>query len=60
MVERLNPLFRTGECSVLLFLPVAHVFGRLVEVAALMAPIKLGHAPTSNTSRTNWPRSGRR
>ncbi|MGW6020797.1 AMP-dependent synthetase/ligase [Streptomyces sp. NPDC055099] len=45
VVERLKPLFCTGECSVLLFLPVAHVFGRLVEVAALMAPIKLGHAP---------------
>ncbi|NED93500.1 AMP-binding protein, partial [Streptomyces sp. SID11233] len=45
VVERLKPLFRTGECSVLLFLPVAHVLGRLVEVAALMAPIKLGHAP---------------
>jgi long-chain acyl-CoA synthetase len=44
-VERLKPLFRTGECSVLLFLPVAHVFGRLVEIASLMAPIKLGHAP---------------
>ncbi|MCM2392463.1 AMP-dependent synthetase/ligase [Streptomyces albipurpureus] len=41
-VERLKPLFRTGECSVLLFLPAAHVFGRLVEVAAVMAPIKLG------------------
>jgi len=45
IVARLSPLFRTGECSVLLFLPVAHVFGRLVEVASLMAPIKLGHAP---------------
>lgn len=45
VVERLKPLFRTGECSVLLFLPVAHVFGRLVQVGALMAPIKLGHAP---------------
>ncbi|MEU6661489.1 AMP-dependent synthetase/ligase [Streptomyces sp. NPDC046821] len=45
VVERLKPLFRTGDCSVLLFLPVAHVFGRLVEVASLMAPIKLGHAP---------------
>ncbi|KUL37791.1 long-chain fatty acid--CoA ligase [Streptomyces sp. NRRL F-4489] len=45
VVERLRPLFRTGESSVLLFLPVAHVFGRLVEVASLMAPIKLGHAP---------------
>ncbi|MGW6743836.1 AMP-dependent synthetase/ligase [Streptomyces sp. NPDC055025] len=44
-VERLKPLFRTGECSVLLFLPAAHVFGRLVEVAAVMAPIKLGCVP---------------
>ncbi|GAB2836822.1 AMP-dependent synthetase/ligase [Streptomyces daliensis] len=43
VVERLRPLFRTGESSVLLFLPVAHVFGRLVQVAAVMAPIKLGH-----------------
>ncbi|TKA08643.1 AMP-dependent synthetase/ligase [Actinacidiphila oryziradicis] len=43
VVERLRPLFRTGDSSVLLFLPLAHVFGRLVEVAAVMAPIKLGH-----------------
>ncbi|MFJ1600610.1 AMP-dependent synthetase/ligase [Streptomyces sp. NPDC088261] len=45
VVERLRPLFRTGECSILLFLPAAHVFGRLVEVAAVMAPIKLGCVP---------------
>lgn len=45
IVERLKPLFRTGECSVLLFLPTAHVFGRLVEVASVMAPIKLGCVP---------------
>lgn len=45
VVERLRPLFRTGDSSVLLFLPVAHVFGRLVQVASVMAPIKLGHAP---------------
>ena len=43
VVERLRPMFRTGESSVLLFLPIAHVFGRLVQVAAVMAPIKLGH-----------------
>ncbi|WP_328678714.1 AMP-binding protein [Streptomyces sp. NBC_00322] len=42
LVERLRPLFRTGESSVLLFLPAAHVFGRMVELAAVMAPIKLG------------------
>ncbi|MEU5978606.1 AMP-dependent synthetase/ligase [Streptomyces sp. NPDC047315] len=45
VVERLKPLFRTGESSVLLFLPAAHVFGRMVEVAAVMAPIKLGTLP---------------
>jgi long-chain acyl-CoA synthetase len=45
VVERLAPLFATGESSVLLFLPLAHVFGRLVEVAAVMAPIRLGHVP---------------
>ncbi|MER6524430.1 AMP-dependent synthetase/ligase [Streptomyces sp. NPDC001508] len=44
-VERLRPLFRTGECSVLLFLPLAHVFGRLVQIAPMMAPIKLGNVP---------------
>ena len=43
VVERLRPMFRTGEDSVLLFLPLAHVLGRLVEIAAVMAPIKLGH-----------------
>jgi long-chain acyl-CoA synthetase len=45
VVERLGPLFRTGHSSVLLFLPLAHVFGRLVEVASVMAPIRLGHVP---------------
>lgn len=45
VVERLRPLFRTGECSVLLFLPLAHVFGRMVQIAPMMAPIKLGCVP---------------
>jgi long-chain acyl-CoA synthetase len=49
IVERLRPLFRTGECSVLLFLPLAHVFGRLVQVAPMMAPIKLGTVPDIKT-----------
>ncbi|MFJ7907840.1 AMP-dependent synthetase/ligase [Kitasatospora sp. NPDC096204] len=43
VVERLAPLFRLGESSVLLFLPLAHVFARIVEIAPAMAPIKLGH-----------------
>jgi long-chain acyl-CoA synthetase len=42
-IQYLPPLFRTGESSVLLFLPQAHVLGRIVEIAAAMAPIRLGH-----------------
>jgi long-chain acyl-CoA synthetase len=49
VVARLRPLFRTGESSVLLFLPLAHVLGRLVQVAAMMAPVKLGHVPDVKT-----------
>jgi long-chain acyl-CoA synthetase len=49
VVERLAPLFRTGDSSVLLFLPLAHVFGRLVEVASVMAPIRLGLVPDVKT-----------
>jgi long-chain acyl-CoA synthetase len=49
VVARLRPLFRTGESSVLLFLPLAHVLGRLVQVAAMMAPIRLGHVPEVKT-----------
>ncbi|MFH8367314.1 AMP-dependent synthetase/ligase [Streptomyces sp. NPDC018031] len=48
-VARLKPIFATGESSVLLFLPEAHVFGRLVEIAAVLAPIKLGHVSDIKT-----------
>ncbi|MEV6105312.1 AMP-dependent synthetase/ligase [Streptomyces sp. NPDC051940] len=42
IIARLGPLFGEGG-SVLLFLPLAHVLGRIAEIAAVMAPIKLGH-----------------
>ncbi|MDA5285999.1 AMP-dependent synthetase/ligase [Streptomyces sp. NPDC054904] len=48
MVARWEPVFRAGpgeEASTLLFLPLAHVFGRMVEVAAVRARVKLGHQP---------------
>ena len=45
VVAMLDPLFRTGESSVLLFLPEAHVLGRIAEVSAALAPIKIGHLP---------------
>ncbi|MEU7134423.1 AMP-dependent synthetase/ligase [Streptomyces sp. NPDC046261] len=33
------------EASTLLFLPLAHVFGRMVQVAAVRGRVKLGHQP---------------
>ncbi|GLW72956.1 long-chain-fatty-acid--CoA ligase [Kitasatospora phosalacinea] len=43
VTARMPELFRTGESSVLLFLPLAHVLGRIAEIAAAVAPVKLGH-----------------
>ncbi|MEY7978160.1 AMP-binding protein, partial [Streptomyces pilosus] len=48
-IELLYPVFRarTGEeASVLLFLPMSHVFGRMVAVACVRARVRLGHAPS--------------
>ncbi|MDN3272047.1 AMP-dependent synthetase/ligase [Streptomyces sp. MA15] len=48
VVERWEPVFRSTrgeEASTLLFLPLAHVFGRMVEVAAIRGRVKFGHQP---------------
>ncbi|WP_189217989.1 MULTISPECIES: AMP-dependent synthetase/ligase [Streptomyces] len=48
-VALLHPVFtaRTKEeASVLLFLPMSHVFGRMVAVACVRARVRLGHAPS--------------
>ncbi|GAA3298388.1 AMP-dependent synthetase/ligase [Streptomyces cinereospinus] len=48
-VELLYPVFtaRTSEePSTLLFLPLSHVFGRMVAVACVRARVRLGHAPS--------------
>ncbi|MEV4128111.1 long-chain fatty acid--CoA ligase [Nocardia sp. NPDC049707] len=42
-IARVPTLFRTGESSVLLFLPLAHVLGRIAEVAAAFAPVCIAH-----------------
>jgi long-chain acyl-CoA synthetase len=42
-VEYLAPLFKGGDAATLLFLPVAHVFGRMVELASVMARATVGH-----------------
>ncbi|MEV5885151.1 AMP-binding protein [Streptomyces sp. NPDC052020] len=48
-IELLYPVFRAQsgeEPSVLLFLPMSHVFGRMVAVACVRARARLGHAPS--------------
>ncbi|MEV8057704.1 AMP-dependent synthetase/ligase [Streptomyces antimycoticus] len=48
IVERYEEAFhskRGDEAATLLFLPLAHVFGRMVEVAAIRGKVKLGHQP---------------
>ncbi|GHK00304.1 long-chain acyl-CoA synthetase [Streptomyces sp. Y2F8-2] len=47
--QLLHPVFhaRTSEePSTLLFLPLSHVFGRMVAVACIRARVRLGHAPS--------------
>ncbi|MFI6038772.1 AMP-dependent synthetase/ligase [Streptomyces sp. NPDC051315] len=47
-IELLYPVFKsdTEDLSVLLFLPMSHVFGRMVAVACVRARVRLGHAPS--------------
>ncbi|MFJ9242387.1 AMP-dependent synthetase/ligase [Streptomyces sp. NPDC101776] len=49
MVELLHPLFTevTGQvASTLLFLPLAHIMGRTLQIACLAARIEVGHCPS--------------
>ncbi|GAB2721423.1 AMP-dependent synthetase/ligase [Streptomyces bullii] len=48
-IELLYPVFRARtneEASVLLFLPMSHVFGRMVAIACVRARVRLGHTPS--------------
>nr|WP_229854514.1 long-chain fatty acid--CoA ligase [Streptomyces filipinensis] len=47
-IELLHPVFKgqDEEPSVLLFLPMSHVFGRMVAIACVRARVRLGHAPS--------------
>ncbi|MGQ4488275.1 long-chain fatty acid--CoA ligase [Streptomyces sp. 372A] len=48
MAARWEPVFHSrpgDEAVTLLFLPLAHVFGRMVEVTAIRGRVKLGHQP---------------
>ncbi|UUU44663.1 AMP-dependent synthetase/ligase [Streptomyces sp. NBC_00162] len=51
-VGLLHPVFKSvskDPASTLLFLPLSHVFGRMVAVGCLRARVKLGHAPSIST-----------
>ncbi|MDT0380690.1 AMP-dependent synthetase/ligase [Streptomyces sp. DSM 42041] len=51
-VELLHPVFTSlnrHPPSTVLFLPLAHVFGRMVAVGCLRARVRLGHAPSIQT-----------
>ncbi|THA23717.1 long-chain fatty acid--CoA ligase [Streptomyces sp. RKND-216] len=53
IVTRYEPVFRSrpgDEAATLLFLPLAHVFGRMVEVAAIRGRVRLGHQPNLNAA----------
>ncbi|WP_405498072.1 AMP-dependent synthetase/ligase [Streptomyces sp. NBC_00096] len=48
-VELLHPVFKSvskDPASTLLFLPLSHVFGRMVAVGCMRARVKVGHAPS--------------
>ncbi|MGW6204086.1 AMP-dependent synthetase/ligase [Streptomyces sp. NPDC055089] len=48
MASRWESVFHSkpgDEAATLLFLPLAHVFGRMVEVTAVRGRVKLGHQP---------------
>ncbi|MGA4841849.1 AMP-dependent synthetase/ligase [Streptomyces sp. G45] len=48
-VALLHPIFKevTGQtASTLLFLPLAHILGRTIQIACLLARIELGHCPS--------------
>jgi len=45
----LPEIFEMGDASTLLFMPLAHVFARIIEIACLEAGAALGHWPNSAT-----------
>ncbi|NEB02034.1 AMP-dependent synthetase/ligase [Streptomyces sp. SID13726] len=50
-VELLHPIFKEvtdQTASTLLFLPLAHIMGRTLQIACLMARIEIGHCPSIN------------
>ncbi len=45
VVQGMPDVFLKPGASTLLFLPLAHVFGRIIQLGAIRARVRLGHAP---------------
>lgn len=45
LVKGIPEVFDVPEASTLIFLPLAHVFGRLIQVAMLRGEVTIGHCP---------------
>ncbi|MGV9555491.1 AMP-dependent synthetase/ligase [Streptomyces sp. NPDC003522] len=53
VIERWEPVFHSrkgDEAATLLFLPLAHVFGRMVQIAAVRGRVRFGHQPQLQAS----------
>ena len=53
VIDRWEPVFHSrkgDEAATLLFLPLAHVFGRMVQVAAIRGGVRFGHQPQLNAA----------
>ena len=45
LVEGIPEIFKAPQASTLIFLPLAHVFGRLIQVAMIRGKVTIGHCP---------------
>jgi long-chain acyl-CoA synthetase len=50
-IEMLPELFEDDAAATLLFLPLAHVFGRMLQVAALLKGVHIGHSDVARITR---------
>jgi long-chain acyl-CoA synthetase len=50
-IEFLPELFEEEDGATLLFLPLAHVFGRMIQVAVLLAGVRTGHSDIARISK---------
>lgn len=50
-IEVLPELFEQDEAATLLFLPLAHVFGRMIGVAVVLAAVRTGHTDVGRVAK---------